>query len=86
MRNSTGSLEDPKLTVGKVTVDGNTAMAEIRTSATGQQPSSNVIQLTLIKAQWRVSALSAGPATTPDASPGAAASPTPTPTPTPAAT
>jgi hypothetical protein len=94
MRNSTANLQDPKLVIGKVTVDGNTAMAEIRTSAAGQQPASSVIQLTRIAGEWRVSALSAGPATTP--SPAgtvtvtvtgtATASPSPEPTVTPTVT
>ncbi|MEA2170526.1 MAG: hypothetical protein QOF76_3826 [Solirubrobacteraceae bacterium] len=90
MRNSTANLQDPKLVIGKVTIDGNTAMAEIRTSAAGQKPASSVIQLTRIADEWRVSALSAGPATTP--SPAgtvtvtATASPSPAPTVTPTLT
>jgi hypothetical protein len=70
MRTSLGSVKDPQLTVGKVTVAGKTASAEIKTAATGQPPSTDVIHLDKLGARWRVSALGASPTAT--------ATPTPT--------
>ena len=69
MRTGLGEREETKLTVGEVTVDGTTARAQIKTSATGEEPSQDTIELTKAGGRWRVSAL------------GGAAAPTPTPTP-----
>ena len=67
MRTGFGELQDPKLTVGAVTVDGKTAAAEIKTSATGQPPSTDTIQLERLKGRWRVSGLGSGGAGVADA-------------------
>jgi hypothetical protein len=60
LRNSLGEVRDPRLTVGKVTVHGDRATAEIRTSAEGQPPSSDNLELQRIKDKWKVSSLSGG--------------------------
>lgn len=73
LRNALGDVEDPQLTVGKVTVNGDRATADVRTTAAGQQPSRDRVTLVKVAQGWRVSSLSGGEA--------AAASPTPTPTP-----
>jgi hypothetical protein len=52
-----GDVRDPHLTIGKVTVDGDRASAQIRTSAAGQQPSSDTVELTKVGGRWRVSSL-----------------------------
>ena len=67
LRNSLGEVQDPRLTVGAVDVKGAKATAEIRTSAEGQSPSSDELELQRIDGRWKVSALSAGE--TPSASP-----------------
>jgi hypothetical protein len=67
MRTSLGEVKDPKLTVGKVTVTGKTATAEIKTAATGQPPSTDEIHLDKLGDRWRVSALGASPTPTPAA-------------------
>jgi Putative lumazine-binding len=54
---SLGSRRDPQLTVGTVKVDGTTASAQIRTSATGEQPSQDTLQLVKVGGHWRISAL-----------------------------
>ena len=59
MKKSLGTVKNPKLTVGKVTVKGRTAFAEVRTAADGQQPSSDRIALEKVKGSWRVSSLGA---------------------------
>jgi hypothetical protein len=57
MAKSLGQVNNPKLTVGKVTVKGNAATADVRTTADGQQPSSDLVKLEKVKAGWRVSSL-----------------------------
>ena len=61
MRTSLGEVEAPKLTVGEVTIDGLTARAEIKTSAEGQNPSSDTLALKKVDGRWQVSALGADP-------------------------
>ncbi len=60
MRTSLGELEEPRLTVGAVSVKGKTAAAEIKTSAKGQAPSTDTIQLERLEGTWRVSGLGTG--------------------------
>lgn len=55
-RSSLGSLQEPKLTVGKVTVKKVRADAEIKTSAKGEPPSSDTIRLEKVSGKWKVSA------------------------------
>ena len=69
LRNALGEVQDPRLTVGAIDVKGAKATAEIRTSAEGQPPSSDELELQRVDGKWKVSALSAGGA--------ASASPTP---------
>ena len=52
-----GDVRDPRLTIGRVTVDGARASAQIRTSAAGQQPSEDTVELTKVDGRWRVSSL-----------------------------
>jgi hypothetical protein len=73
MRTSFETVKDPKLTVGDVTVSGSTATAEVKTSAEGQPPSTDTLQLEKVAAGWRVSALGS------DAGPTGTASATSTP-------
>jgi hypothetical protein len=67
LRNSLGEVQDPRLTVGGVTVRGDRATAEVRTSAEGQAPSSDRLELQRVDGTWKVSALSGAEA--PAASP-----------------
>jgi len=50
-------LEDPRLAVGRVTVEGDRARAEVRTSARGQEPSQDVIRLVRVAEGWRIASL-----------------------------
>jgi hypothetical protein len=52
-----GDVRDPRLTIGKVTVDGDRASAQIRTSAAGQPPSADKVELSKVGGRWRVSSL-----------------------------
>jgi predicted small lipoprotein YifL len=52
-----GDVKDPKLTIGTVTVNGLSATADVRTSATGQPPSRDTLKLTKVSGSWRVASL-----------------------------
>jgi hypothetical protein len=54
---SLGRVRDPRLTIGKVTVTGSRATAEIRTSASAQAPSRDVLELERVRGTWRVTSL-----------------------------
>ena len=61
-----GEVKQPKLIVGAVTVEGKTATAQVRTSAQGQAPSSDTVELERTEDGWRIASLAtpseAGPA------------------------
>jgi hypothetical protein len=57
LQKALGGVQNPRLTIGKVTVDGDDATAQIRTSATGQAPSSDVLKLQRVKDGWRIASL-----------------------------
>jgi len=52
-----GQVKSPKLSVGKITVDGDNAHAEVRTSAEGQSPSDDTIELRRVNGTWRIASL-----------------------------
>jgi hypothetical protein len=61
-----GEVKQPKLIVGDVTVEGKKATAQVRTSAQGQPPSSDTVELERTEDGWRIASLAtpseAGPA------------------------
>ena len=60
MRKALGTVRDPRLSIGQVTVRGDTATAEVRTSAAGQEPSRDTLQLQRVRGAWRIASLGAG--------------------------
>ena len=52
-----GEVRQPRLIVGDVTVRGKNAVADVRTSAEGQAPSKDTIQLVRTEAGWRIASL-----------------------------
>jgi len=65
MRQAFEDVQDPRLTVGRVSVAGQTASAEVRSSARGQEPSNDTVTLVKEEEGWRVSSLGAGDAPPP---------------------
>jgi len=55
-----GRVKDPRLTIGEIKVQGETATAEIRTSATGQAPSRDTLRLQQVRGAWRIASLGEG--------------------------
>jgi hypothetical protein len=58
MEQALGDVRDPRLTIGRIRVDGNRANAEVRTIAAGQEPSRDIVELVRSKDGWRISSLS----------------------------
>jgi hypothetical protein len=52
-----GDVRNPRLTIGRITVTGDRATAEIRTSATGQAPSQDTLELERVREAWRIASL-----------------------------
>ncbi len=61
-----GEVKQPRLLVGAVTVKGKTATAEVRTSAEGQAPSSDTIELEHTDKGWRIASLAKPSKATPE--------------------
>jgi hypothetical protein len=57
LQQALGDVKDPRLTIGRITIEGERAKAEVRTSASGQKPSQDVVELQRIDDDWRISAL-----------------------------
>jgi hypothetical protein len=59
MQRAFQDVQNPRLTIGKITVakDEKSATAEVRTSASGQAPSQDTVELVPVKDGWRVSTL-----------------------------
>jgi hypothetical protein len=57
MESALGDVRDPSLVIGAIRVADDRATAEIRTSAAGQSPSRDVVELVRTAAGWRVTSL-----------------------------
>ena len=57
LRQSLAGVRDPRLVVGRVTVSGNRANAEVRSSAGGQAPARSTLRLVKVKGEWRIASL-----------------------------
>ena len=57
MRRGFQGVRDPQISVGTVRVDGETATAEVRTSAAGQEPSRDTVSLEKVDDGWRIASL-----------------------------
>lgn len=57
LRRGLGNVEDPRLTIGRIDIRDDTASAEIRTSAAGEEPSQDTLQLVNLDGVWKISSL-----------------------------
>jgi hypothetical protein len=67
LERSLGAVEDPRIVIGAISVDGDRARAEVRSSAAGQDPSRDSLTLVKVDDGWRIADLGAAP--TPEPSP-----------------
>jgi hypothetical protein len=52
-----GDVSTPRLTIGTIRVDGDSATADVQSSAAGQKPSRDVLQLVRVGDSWRIASL-----------------------------
>jgi hypothetical protein len=52
-----GDVRDPQVSVGRVVVNGGNASAEVRSSAAGQAPSRDTVELVKVGGRWRIASL-----------------------------
>jgi hypothetical protein len=52
-------VREPRLTIGAVKISGDSATAEVRTSAAGEEPSKDTLKLVKINGTWKISSLGA---------------------------
>ena len=52
-----GDVKDPKVTIGQITVSGDSATADVQTSAAGEAPSRDTLKLSRIGGRWRIASL-----------------------------
>jgi len=57
LKRGLGNVKDPRLTIGRVVIDGDTASAEIRSSASGEEPSKDTLKLVKVNGTWKISSL-----------------------------
>jgi predicted small lipoprotein YifL len=57
LKRGLGNVEDPRLTIGRVEINGDQATAEIRSSAAGQEPSKDTLKLVKVNGTWKISSL-----------------------------
>jgi predicted small lipoprotein YifL len=57
LKRGLGEVREPRLTIGRVQVEGDRASAEIRTAATGQEPSEDTLRLVKVDGTWKISSL-----------------------------
>jgi hypothetical protein len=57
LRQGLGDVEDPRLTIGKIVIRNDEASAEIRTSAAGEEPSQDTLELVNLDGAWKISSL-----------------------------
>lgn len=53
-------VRDPRLTVGRIALHGDAATAEVRTTASGQAPSTDTLRLVREHGRWRIASLAGG--------------------------
>jgi hypothetical protein len=52
-----GDVKDPKVTIGQIRVSGDSATADVQTSAAGEAPSRDTLKLSRIGGRWRIASL-----------------------------
>jgi hypothetical protein len=57
MRQGLEKVREPRLTIGRIEVDEDQASAQIRTSAAGEEPSEDTLELVNVDGAWKISSL-----------------------------
>jgi hypothetical protein len=57
LKQGLGDVSAPKLTIGTIRVKGDSATADVQSSASGEQPSRDTLQLVRVGESWRIASL-----------------------------
>jgi hypothetical protein len=57
LRRGLGRVKKPRLTIGRISVEGDRASVEVRTTASGQEPSRDTLRLLKVGGSWKISSL-----------------------------
>jgi hypothetical protein len=57
LKQGLGEVQAPRLTVGRVSVSGDSASVEVRSTAAGEAPSRDTLQLVRVDDSWRIASL-----------------------------
>jgi hypothetical protein len=57
LRQGLGEVRDPTLTIGRITVNGDAATAEVRSVAAGEAPSRDTLEFVRADGEWRIASL-----------------------------
>jgi Putative lumazine-binding len=60
LREGLGAVREPQLTIGRVRIAGERATAEVRTTAAGEQPSRDTLELVNEDGTWKIASLGSG--------------------------
>ena len=57
LKQGLGEVSSPRLTIGTIRVTGDSATADVQSSAKGEEPSRDTLQLVRVDDSWRVASL-----------------------------
>ena len=57
LKQGLGEVSSPKLTIGAIRVNGDAATADVQSSAQGEKPSRDTLQLVRVGSGWRIASL-----------------------------
>ena len=57
LKQGLGEVSSPRLTIGTIRVTGDSATADVQSSARGEQPSRDTLQLVRVDDSWRIASL-----------------------------
>jgi hypothetical protein len=57
LKQGLGAVSSPRLTIGKIAVSGDSATADVQSSAAGEKPSRDTLQLVRVDDSWRIASL-----------------------------
>ena len=57
LRQGLGDVREPTLTIGRIRVKGDTATAEVQSSAAGEAPSHDTLRFVRVGGKWRIASL-----------------------------
>jgi hypothetical protein len=57
LKQGLGDVSSPRLTIGTIKVSGDSATADVQSTAAGEKPSRDTLQLVRVDSSWRIASL-----------------------------